>query len=263
MVFSFATFTLHTAGSISLLQRIEDRDTMTAHKGDGVQWRHTSVLIREDIFSSAQKKGLNLSHECNQALADRLGLDYRQQQLPSETTTEPVIVAPEQKPGHATGGLSPKEMTLPPVLNADDPKTPARVLLQKKEPVLHPHLPKNAVASEPQQNKPQDNKAQAPHQKVSKQDPKKEKAKTNGRKGKENAVKRFVNEKVTRIDAEGGDGNSVSKDEMYQRFVRWCRAHSVSPIPDKRSFGVALKNRFVIQDSTINNDPCWINVKVT
>ena len=71
---------------------------MTAHKGDSVQWRHTSVLIRDDIFSSARKKGLNLSHECNQALADRLGLDYHQQQLPSETITEPVIIASEQNP---------------------------------------------------------------------------------------------------------------------------------------------------------------------
>ena len=236
---------------------------MAAHKGDGVQWRHTSVLIREDIFSLAKKNGLNLSHVCNQALADRLGLDYHQQQLPSETLAEPVIVASEQKPGHATGSLSPQEMTLPPVLNADDPKTPARVLLQKKEPVVHPHHQKNAVASVPQQHKPLDNKTPSPPQKVPSQDPKKERAKTNEKKGKENAVKRFVNEKVTRIDAEGGAGSSVPKDEMYQRFVRWCRAHSISPIPDKRSFGVAMKNRFVIQDRTVNNEPCWINVKVT
>jgi hypothetical protein len=236
---------------------------MTAHKGDGVQWRHTSVLIREDIFSSAKKKGFNLSHECNQALADRLGLDYHQQQLPSETITEPVIIAPEQKPGHTTGRLSPQETTLPPVLNADDPKTPAKVLQQKKEPVVHPHHQKNAVPSVPPQNKPQENKTPSPPQKVSSQDPKKERAKTNEKKGKENAVKLFVNEKVTRIDAEGGDGNSIPKDEMYQRFVRWCRAHSVSPIPDKRSFGVAMNNRVVIQESTLNNEPCWINVKVT
>jgi len=236
---------------------------MTAHKGDSIQWRHTSVLIREDIFSSAQKKGLNLSHECNQALADRLGLDYHQQQLHSETLAEPVIVASEQKPGHATGSLSPQEITLPPVLNADDPKTPARVLLQKKEPVVHPHHRKNAVAQVIKQNKPQENKTPSLPQKVSSQDPKKERAKTNEKKGKENAVKRFVNEKVTRIDAEDGDGSSVPKDEMYQRFVRWCRAHSVSLIPDRRSFGVAMKNRFVIQDSTLNNEPCWINVKVS
>jgi hypothetical protein len=236
---------------------------MTAHKGDGVQWRHTSVLIREDIFALARKKGLNLSHECNQALSDRLGLDYHQQQLPSETITEPVIIASEKKLGHAPGSLSSQEMALPPVLNADDPKTPGRVLLQKKEPVVHPHHQKNAATPVPLQDKPQDSKAQSPNLKEPSQDPKKEKAKTNGRKGKENAVKRFVNEKVTRIDAEVGDGSSVTKDEMYQRFVRWCRAHSVSPIPDKRSFGVAMKNRFVIQDSTVNNEPCWINVKVT
>ena len=154
-------------------------------------------------------------------------------------------------------------MILPPVLNADDPKTPARVLLQKKEPVVHPRHQKNAAAPVPLQDKPQDSKAPSPNLKESAQDPKKEKAKTNGRKGKENAVKRFVNDKVTRIDAEVGDGSIITKDEMYQRFVRWCRAHSISPIPDKRSFGVAMKNRFVIQDSTLNNEPCWINVKVT
>jgi hypothetical protein len=154
-------------------------------------------------------------------------------------------------------------MTLPPVLNADDPKTPARVLQQKKEPGMHPHHQKKAVAPVPQENTPEEITARTTHQKEPSSDPKKEKAKTNGKKGKENAVRLFVNEKVTRIDAEGGDGSSVPKDEMYQRFVRWCRAHAVSPIPDKRSFGVAMKNRFVIQDSTVNNDPCWINVKVT
>ena len=33
---------------------------MAAHKGDGVQWRHTSVLIREDIFSLAKKNSLTV-----------------------------------------------------------------------------------------------------------------------------------------------------------------------------------------------------------
>jgi hypothetical protein len=235
---------------------------MTARKGDGTQWRHTPVLIRNDIFSLAQKRGLNLSHECNQALADRLGLDYHQQQLPSETVAEPVIIAAEQKPGPAPRFSPPKEQVLPPVLNADDPKTPAKVLLQKKEPAARIPHQKRDIAPVPKQDKPQDSAVPSPHPEASPQVPKKDNVKSTEKKGKENAVRRFVNEKVIRTDAEGTEGSVVQKDEMYQRFVRWCRAHSVSPIPDKRSFGVAMKNRFVIQDGTVNGETCWINVKL-
>jgi hypothetical protein len=235
---------------------------MTARKGDGTPWRQTSLLIREDIFSLAQTRGLNLSHECNQALADRLGLDYHQQQLPSETIAEPVIIAAEEKPGPAPRFSPPKEQILPPVLNADDPKTPAKVLLQKKEPTARIPHQKRDIAPVPKQDKPQNPVVPSPHPKASPQVPKKDNVKSTEKKGKENAVRRFVNEKVIRTDAEGTEGSVVQKDEMYQRFVRWCRAHSVSPIPDKRTFGVAMKNRFVIQDGTVNNEPCWIHVKL-
>ncbi|WAC04631.1 MAG: hypothetical protein OS112_09235 [Methanoregula sp.] len=235
---------------------------MTARKGDATQWRHTSVLIRDDIFSLAQKQGLNLSHECNQALADRLGVDYRQQQLPSETRADPVIIAAEQKPGPASRFSPQKDQIIPPVLNADDPKTPARVLLQKKEPAARIPHPKREIAPVQKQDKPQDSPVPSTHPEASARLPKKKGAKSTEIKGKENAVRRFVNEKVLRTDAEGNEGSAVPKDEMYQRFMRWCRAHSVSPIPDKRSFGIAMKNRFVIQDGTANNEPCWINVKL-
>lgn len=235
---------------------------MTARKGDDPRWRHTSVLIRDDIFSLAQKRGLNLSHECNQALADRLGLDYHQQQLPSETIAEPVIIAAEQKPGPAPHFPPQKEQILPPVLNADDPKTPAKVLLQKKEPAARIPHQKRDIEPAPKQDKPQDSAVPSRHPKASPHAPKKDNIKSTEKKGRENAVRRFVNEKVVRTDTGGAEGSVVSKDEMYQRFVRWCRAHSVSPVPDKRSFGVAMKNRFVVQDGTVNSEPCWINVKL-
>ncbi len=232
---------------------------MTAKKGEGVQWRHTSVLIRADIFAHVHERGLNISHECNRALADLVGIDYRQQQLPEEAPAEPVIIASEQKTARATGGLGQENGSLRPVLNADDPTTPGTVLQQKKDTAHRPRQ-KSAVVSGAGQIKEPDRTPQ-PAQPVSlPRSRTREKAEPAKMKGRETAIRRFVSTKVVRTDAESSGGGVVPKDEMYQRFVRWCRANSVSPVPDRRSFSVALKNRFVIQETTVNNVPCWVNV---
>ena len=232
---------------------------MTAKKGEGDQWRHTSVLIRADIFAQVHERGLNISHECNRALADLVGIDYRQQQLSEEAAVEPVIIASEQKKARATGGLGQENGSLRPVLNADDPKTPGTVLQQKNVTAHRPHQ-KSAVVSGAGQKKEPDHTPQ-PAQPVSLPRSRTgEKAEPAKRKGRETAIRRFVSTKVVRTDAESSGGSVVPKDEMYQRFVRWCRANSVSPVPDRRSFSVALKNRFVIQETTVNNVPCWVNV---
>jgi len=233
---------------------------MTAHDKGGARWRHTSVLIRADIFASVHEHGINISDECNRALADRVGIDYHQQQLEEEAALNPVIIARDGKTARATPDPDPENGPLPPVLNADDPTTPATVLQQKKD---HParHREKKSAVDPGQGQKMQQEPSSHPAPPAPLPGSrKKEKPPPSKRKGGDAAIRRFVSTKVVRTDAESSGGGVVPKDEMYQRFARWCRANSVSPIPDKRSFSVALKNRFAVQETTVNNVPCWLNV---
>jgi hypothetical protein len=232
---------------------------MTAHEKEGIPWRQTSVLIRADIAARTEEQGLNISQVCNQALADLVGIDYHQQQLPEEPPVKPVIIARDEKNTRDAPGTGPERPPLRPVLNADDPRAPAEVLAQKKDrPARHAER-RGSDSSVQAQKKQKD----LPEQSLppaslpgSKKKTKPKPAKSGGQK---NAIKRFVSTKVARSDAEV-TGGVVPKDEMYQRFVRWCRVNDVSPVPDRRSFSVALKNRFVIQDTTVNDVPCWVNV---
>jgi hypothetical protein len=246
---------------------------MTAQKTGGVvraqplgcgviQWRHTSVLIRADIFAAAHERGLNFSHECNRALADLVDIDYNQQQLPEETPAEPVLVAPEQGPSHTLPGSETGKMPLPPVINADDPATPIHVLKLKKERISR-HAQKEPAAASRSVHAPGEVHApQFPETSDSRRTWKKTKKPGPGKKKRESTIKRFVTTKLARGEGSDAGENVIAKDEMYQLFVRWCRIHSISAIPDKRSFGVALKTRFVMQEAAVKGSPCWINVKI-
>ena len=235
---------------------------MTAQKTGGVQWRHTSVLIRADIFAAAQERGLNFSHECNRALADLVDIDYDQQQLPEETPAEPVLVVPEQGASHAPPGSKTGRTPLPPVINADDPATPIHVLKLKNERIPR-HAQKDPAAAPRSVHAPGEVHApQFPERSASRRTRGTTKKPGPEKKKRESAIKRFVTTKLARGDGGDAGENVIAKDEMYQLFVRWCRIHSISAIPDKRSFGVALKNRFVMQEAAVKGSPCWINVKI-
>jgi hypothetical protein len=235
---------------------------MTAQKTGGVQWRHTSVLIRADIFAAAHERGLNFSHECNRVLADLVDIDYDQQQLPEETPAEPVLVAPEQGPSHAPPGSGTGRTPLPPVINADDPATPIHVLKLKKERVSRNAQKDPAAAPRSVHTPPEVHAPQFPAKSASRRTREKTKKPNPEKKKRESSIKRFVTTKLTRGEGNDTGENVIAKDEMYQLFVRWCRIHSISAIPDKRSFGVALKNRFVMQEAAVKGSPCWINVKI-
>ena len=55
-------------------------------------------MIRADIFEQAREQKIDISDACNRALAERLGIDYRQQKIPEGTVAEPVIIAPNAAP---------------------------------------------------------------------------------------------------------------------------------------------------------------------
>lgn len=232
---------------------------MAAHDKRGGRWRQVPVLIRADILASVHDQGIDISDACNRALADLAGIDYRQQHLGEGTKVPPVIIAHDGKPVPAAQETAPELRSLRPVLNADDPLAPATVLQQKKDPSLQRAEKKSTVHSGGQQHRPHE-LTSPPALPPSSHSTKKEQPKTPKRKGGESAIRRFVRLKVVRMDAESSGGSIVQKDEMYQRFVRWCRANAVSPVPDKRSFSVALKNRFAVQETVVNNVSGWLNV---
>ena len=72
-----------------------------------------------------------------------------------------------------------------------------------------------------------------------------------GKKGKkEDAIKRFVSTRIVRETEESPDA-IIAKDELYQRFERWCRDQDYATIPDRRVFSVALKNKYALAERTV------------
>jgi hypothetical protein len=207
---------------------------MTAQRTGGVQWRKTSVLIRTDIFARAEEEGIDLSSECNRALAGLLGIDYRQQKIPQNAPVTPVIIAKEPAGRAGGSGDGGRKKPLRPVLNADDPLTPAHVLKLKIEPA--PAEGQQAAV------------------KGGRRSPQK--------KGKDDLIRQFLRKKILRTEPGEGEANRIAKDEMYQIFVRWCRAKPGGAVADKRTFSVALKNRFVMEESTADSTQYWNNVKL-
>ena len=102
---------------------------MGAGKTAGSDWRQTPVLIRSDIIAAAEREHLDISDECNNALAKRLGIGYQPiPKIPSPGGSR-VIVAPDAAPAERSG----RAPAAPPVINAEDPTVPGKVMREKKE----------------------------------------------------------------------------------------------------------------------------------
>jgi hypothetical protein len=212
---------------------------MSEKKDPGGQWRQTSVVIRADIFLKAGEMGLDISNECNQALAHLVGIDYQQQQINDRANV------------HTTP--KPQAPVLHPVINADDPTAIAKVMKTKRQPPQKPvpEIPVAAAFPPPGMNIPQ----QAPVHGLSPAG--KGKAGASEKKRKDDALKKFVATKITRVDA---DDAVITKDDMYQAFTRWCRDHRCATVPERKAFATLLKNKFAITEKTVNGTPCWVNV---
>jgi len=217
---------------------------MSAGKERGVRWRQVGILIRSDIYDGAEQQHLDIPYECNAALARRLGLEYPKSQSPAPVPSSTHLAAGAEK--------------LRPVINADDPATPAKVKKEKKEaatakprPVplpVTPDTPKSPKSIPPV--------SPAPFLEEASKKP------AADRKKKTSAIKRFVTTRIVRTSDEGGTDTIVPKDELYQRFERWCRENAISPVPDRRSFTVALKNQFAIPERSVGGEPYWVNIRV-
>jgi len=225
---------------------------MGAGNADSPGWQQVQILVRSDILAAADKKRLDISETCNRALAGHLGIAYAPAG-PDKKKASRVIIAQPAAPAH------PKEPAVPPapVINAEDPTAPGKVIKEHKEkkaapaakppavPAPEPAVPKKA----PQPAAPAASPAPAPKGK---------KAAKGGR--KEDAIKKFVSTKITRETEEGPDA-IVSKDELYERFGRWCREHDYA-VPDRRAFTIALKNKYAFGERTIGGVPSWYGIRI-
>ncbi|OPY38728.1 MAG: hypothetical protein A4E35_00512 [Methanoregula sp. PtaU1.Bin051] len=234
---------------------------MTAERAGNARWRATTVHIRSDIFTRAQEKGIDISAECNRVLADRLGIDFSQQQIPETLPVRPVIIASEPAGRTAEPAGTGKKENLRPVLNAEDPRAPAHILKMRAEPVPEPRkepaaVPVGKVRGEHDQKAStgDSGKRQRPGGKAAK--------KATQKKGKDDLIRQFLAKKVVHTEPDDTGISRIAKDDMYQLFVRFCRETPGSTIPDKRSFTVALKNRFVMEDYTVDGISCWKNVRL-
>ena len=229
---------------------------MTGKKEPGISWRHTSVIVRADIYSKAHEQGIDISNVCNKALAELLGVDYRQQQLDDVPETRPVIIVQNGPPAEAkkhAQGAHPAAHS--PVINADDPAASLTVRSAKRQPKARP-APKEPVSAPspltaPENAVPSPSARTAPAGKTKKP--------AGAKAHKDDGLKKFVSTKITRSDA---DDAVCSKDDMFQAFTRFCREHKVAQVPDRKAFTIALKNKFAFFDKTINGTPSWVNVRL-
>ena len=217
---------------------------MGAGKTAGPGWQQVTVLLRSDIVTAAEKKQLDMGDECNRALAKRLEIDYRPLQKSPSPGAPRVIVAPDTVPARRTAPAG------PPVINAEDPTVPAKVLREKKE-------RKSPAVAKPQEPTPSSPAIPVPHPAAPAKPAPKTRAK--GRKG--DAIQRFVSTRIVR-EAEESTDAIVAKDELYQRFERWCRDQDYDTIPERRVFSVALKNKYAFAERTVGGTASWVSIRI-
>jgi len=222
---------------------------MGAEKSAGTGWQQTQVLMRSDIIAAAEREHLDISEECNRVLAKRLGIEYQTPPKTRPENTSRVIIAPEgvlsEQAGHTPAA--------PPVINAEDPTVPGKVIREKKE-------KKAPVVTKPlaplPETVPQHHESSAPSAVTAPVAPK------TGRKSKkEDPIKRFVSTRLVRETEESPDA-IIAKDELYQRFERWCRDHNYTTIPERRAFTVALKNKYALAERTVGGVPSWTSIRI-
>ena len=229
---------------------------MTGKKETGANWHPVTVVLREDIIRQARARKIDISDACNRALAGMTGIEYNQQQFGDSPVPPPVIIA---KDG-ATPLVTSERKKLPagnlhPVINADDPAAPARVVQVKPavkktpaEPVVPPAAPEPAVPGE----KP----ALAPA--VKKAAPRKGADSPGQKKSKGDVLKKFMGSLSRTDDA----GDCMGKDELYELFVRFCHDHRIKPVPERRAVTVALKNQFAMTEKMVDGAACWTGIRL-
>jgi hypothetical protein len=227
---------------------------MAGRKEPQISWRHTTVLVRADIFEGAREQGLDISDTCNRALADILGIDYRQQRLDDVPVPSPVIVAKDGGlPLPVQPALTSRTALRQPVINADDPAAVGKIAYGRKQGVKKA-VPEVSPAPEKAEEQVPEPPARKPDARPASKPQKTPSKKTE----KGDGLKKFITTKILRTDAEDA---VIPKEDLYQIFSRWCREHKISPVPEVKTVNVALKTRFALKEKIIGGTPCWVNLR--
>jgi hypothetical protein len=223
---------------------------MAGKNESSAPWRQTTVVIRADIFEQASQQKIDISDAINRVLAERLGIDFRQQKIPEGTVTEPVIIAPNEAPPlRGRVPTKPGALAAAAIINADDPQA-AKAIKSRHLPKEKPARDVPAPAPIPEKEAPPTHAPSSATGKAKKPAPKKK---------KEDAAKKFFASMVIRDDSEDA---LIPKDALYYSFERWCRNNRVLPVPDKKVFSVTLKNQFAVKEKMVNGTPTWVGVRV-
>jgi len=225
------------------------------------QWRQVSVVIRSDILLKATETGLDISDVLNRRLAEMVGIDYRQQPVAGRLLQDTAISTgspagdQDEKAKHRV-----RSPVLHPVINADDPAAATKVRKAKRQVPPEPSqvtpaplVPVPVASPQPESAAP----VEYPVVRSSQGGRGKERG--SGKKGKDEILKKFVSAMITRVDDAGAN---ISKEEMYLAFARWCRDHRIAPVPDRKNFATALKNRFAITEKTLGGTSYWMNIRL-
>lgn len=224
---------------------------MTEKPKAGATWHSTPVALRSDLYRRALEQGIDISDACNRALASLTGIEYAGRQRGEVPVPPPVIVAKNGSSPYVPGETekSPSR-DLPPVINADDPAAPARVVQAKAQKKIPPApVPVPAPVKERAVATPASGARKAAAGK---------RRAAPAKKGSwKDALKLFFSSRVTRS---GDEKDRVAKDEFYELFARFCRDHHVTPVPERKTVTVALKNRFALAEKTIDEKQCWTGI---
>lgn len=231
-----------------------------AGKERGVTWHNTTVILQTDIYRRALGQGIDISDACNRALAGLTGIDYCRQPHEAGPATPPVIVARNGSLPNPQGGV--KKNTAPklhPVINADDPAAPATVILAKVQPVKKsPAEPQDPVPA-PQPATRKEKHAPAATTTTKRSAVVKDRGAEPKKRSKGDALKAFFSSKISRTDDPDG---TLGKEILYDLFSRFCREHGITPVPERKSVTIALKNRFALSEKQVNGIPSWIGIRL-
>jgi len=230
---------------------------MTAKNGGEGRWCPVTVAIKEEILTAAQSAGIDIQDLCNRALAGAAGIPYIPEPREKKPESAPVIVADPCVPITDKSDLHGKTGDrLHPVINADDPKARTAVKLLPKPKAGSPQVSLPGRVSPPEKPLPV---PPAPALVPPPEKPKKAAAGKAGKRQKISPIGKFVAERIARDD---GEECHISKDTLYAAFTQWCRERRITPVPDRRTVTVTLKNQFAMTESTIAGEPSWINARI-
>jgi hypothetical protein len=233
---------------------------MTGKTKTGATWHHTSVVLRSDMYHKALEQGINISDACNRALASLTGSEYPSQQREEVPAPLPVIIAKDGSSPYASGEI--KKIPLKkmhPVINADDPAAPAKVVQAQGQPLKKAPAEPPAPVLAPAPVFPEEKPVADPAATTKKAAVKKGQSASVKKRSKGDALKTFFSSKIARSDDKE---DRVGKDDLYELFARFCRDHRITPVPERKTVTVALKNQFALTDEMIDGTPCWAGIRL-